>query len=50
MCIVNLKGPEELDVQAAAAPMRPYCDLEVRQLTDFAGEMDRLAGALKRGN
>jgi muconolactone delta-isomerase len=50
MCIVNLKRPEELDVQPAAAPMRPYRDVEVRQLTDFAGEMDRLAAALKSGN
>jgi len=47
MCILNLKNPEELNALAAAAPMGPYCDVEVHRLTDFAGEMDRLAAALK---
>jgi hypothetical protein len=50
MCILNLKNPEELNALAAAAPMGPYCDVEVHRLTDFAEEMDRLAAALRGGN
>ena len=49
MCIVNLESPEQLNALRTEAPMGPYCDLEVRKLTDFAGEMDRFAAALKSG-
>jgi hypothetical protein len=50
MCIVNIENPEQLNALRTQAPMGPYCDFEVRKLTDFAGEMDRLAAALQSGN
>ena len=48
MCIVNAQSPEELDDILIAAPGRPFVNIEVKPLSDFAKSMDRAAAAMKR--
>jgi muconolactone delta-isomerase len=48
MCIMNADTPEDLDDIMIAAPARPYANIEVKPLSDFAKSMDRVAAAMKR--
>jgi muconolactone delta-isomerase len=48
MCIINADTPEDLDDIMIAAPARPFANIEVKLLSDFAKSMDRVAAAMKR--